>query len=93
MIPEGWQEILVTDAVFGPRSCVVPNTLVEELKKLKAFKEMNTKNDSLSPSEQFLELACFMADESQIVSGCRDDYERGRYEALRQALDYSEKLK
>jgi hypothetical protein len=34
-----------------------------------------------------LDFACWMSGESQIVSGCRDDYERGRYEAFRQALD------
>jgi multidrug resistance efflux pump len=34
-----------------------------------------------------LDFLCWMSDESQIVSGCRNEYERGRYEAFRQALD------
>lgn len=34
-----------------------------------------------------LEWICSISDASQIVSGCRDDYERGRYEAFREILD------
>ena len=42
---------------------------------------------------EMTEFVCFMSDESQIVSGCRDDYERGRYEAFRQAIDFHERRK
>jgi len=43
--------------------------------------------------ERDLEFFCWMSNESQIVSGCFDEYERGRYEAFRQALDKREATK
>ncbi len=47
--------------------------------------EKDTEIERLKAND--LEFACWMSDESQVVSGCRDDYERGRYEAFRQALN------
>jgi hypothetical protein len=35
---------------------------------------------------EILEVGCWASAESQIVSGCRDDYERGRYDALREVV-------
>ena len=49
------------------------------------IKELRIERERLKT--EMLGLICWMSDESQIVSGCRDEYERGRYEAFRQAID------